>query len=86
MNHIFLDSLLWNTQTKKITFIKLFQCALIPKAEKYGRYTKKIKSPRAKYFYKSHLKNRTSTNQLDLAHYSAGEIWLCIAMSIALFK
>lgn len=52
----------------EITFIKLLQGALIPKDEKYCRYTKKIKSPRAKYFCKSHLKNGTSTNQVDLTH------------------
>lgn len=69
-----------------MTSIKLFQCALVPKAENYGRCTKKIKSPRAKYFYKSHLKNRTSTNPVDLTRYSAGEVWLCITMSRAMFK
>lgn len=61
VSYLSLDSLLWNSQTKKIAFIKLFQWGLIPNAEKYGRYIEKIKSPKAKYFYKSHLKNRTST-------------------------
>lgn len=47
---------------------------------------RKLKVLRQSVFYKSHLKNRTSADQVDLVHYNAGEIWLCTAMSVALFK
>ena len=81
----------WNVQLvtlkmKQKTFLKLFQHAFKPKGDNCRRQSKKIKSPQAKCFYKSHLKNRTSADQVDLVHYNAGEIWLCTAMSVALFK